>query len=43
MKDPEPLTPSQLLHGLCIVSLPHQVVTEQDIDDPTFGDSSDVN
>ena len=43
MSDPEPLTPSQLLHGCCIASLPHQVVTEQDLDDPTFGDSSEVN
>ena len=43
MSDPEPLTPSQLLHGRRIVSLPHQVVTEQDLDDPTFGDSSEVN
>ena len=48
MSDPEPLTPSQLLHGRRIVSLPHQVVphqvvTEQDLDDPTFGDTSEVN
>ena len=43
MSDPEPLTPSQLLHGCRIMYLPHQVVTEQDLDDPTFGDSSEVN
>ena len=43
LNDPEPLTPSQLLYGRRIVSLPHQQVTEQDLDDPTFGDSSEVN
>ncbi|XP_065918796.1 uncharacterized protein [Dysidea avara] len=43
LNDLEPLTPSQLLHGRRIVSLPHEQVTEQDIDDPTFGDYSEVN
>ena len=37
LNDLEPLTPSQLLHGHCIVSLPHEQVR------PTFGDYSEVN
>ena len=43
MNDSQPLTPSQLLHGRRIVSIPHQHVTEQELDDPTFGDLSEVN
>ena len=39
LNDLEPLTPSQLLHGRRIVSLPH----EQYLDDPTFSDYSEVN
>ena len=41
--DPEPLTPAHLLHGHRIVSLPHEEVEEWDLDDPTFGNSTDVN
>ena len=40
--DAEPLTPAHLLHGHRIMSLPHQEVGE-DVEDPTFGDSTDVN
>ena len=40
--DPEPLTPAHLLHGHRIVSLSHEEVAEQDLKDPTFGNSTDV-
>ena len=40
--DPEPLTPAHLVHGHRIVSLPHEEVAEQDLEDPTFGNSTDV-
>ena len=43
LNDLEPLTPSQLLHGHRIVSLPHEQVTEQYLDDPTFSDYLEVN
>ena len=43
LDDPEPLTPAHLLHGHRIISLPHEKVEEQDLDDPTFGTFTDVN
>jgi len=42
LDDPQPSTPSHLLHGHQIVSLLHQQVSERKLDDPTYGDSSDV-
>ena len=41
--DAEPLTPAHLLHGHRIMSLPHEEVGEEDLEDPTFGDSIDIN
>ena len=40
--DPEPLTPAHLLHGHRIMSFLHEEVGE-DLEDPTFGDSTGVN
>ena len=40
--DLEPLTPAHLLHGRRIVSLPHEVIEEQELNDPTFGNLTDV-
>ena len=37
LEDAEPLTPAHLLHGHRITSLPHTVVDEQDLNDPTYG------
>jgi len=42
LDDLQPLTPSHLLHGRQITSLPHEQVSERELDDPTYGDSSDV-
>ena len=41
--DAEPLTPANLLHGHRIMSLPHEEVGEEDLEDQTFSDSTDVN
>ena len=43
LNDPEPLTPAHLLHGHRIVSLPYEEVEEQELEDPTFGNFTDVN
>ena len=42
LKDAEPLTPANLLHGRWITSLPHEVLEEQDLNDPTYGSITDV-
>ena len=42
LDDLQPLTPSHLLYGHQIVSLPHELVSERVLDDPTYDDSSDV-
>ena len=39
----EPLTPAHLLHGHRIMSLPHQEVREENLQDLTYGDSIDIN
>jgi len=39
-KDPEPLTPSHLLHGRRITSLPHEQVTIDEISDPTYNEQT---
>ena len=40
VNDPDPLTPSHLLYGRRIVSLPHAIVEDGEINDPTFLTSS---
>ena len=40
-RDPEPITPSHLPHGRRIVALPHST-TEDEIQDPDFGDNSEI-
>ena len=37
------LTPAHLLHGHRIISLPHERIEEQDLEDPTFGSLTDIN
>ena len=36
-RDPQPLTPSDLLYGKRITTLPYRTVTEEDIHDPDYG------
>ena len=43
LEDAEPLTPANLLHGHWITSLPHEVVEELDLTDPTYGNRTDVS
>ena len=38
--DPEPLTPSHLLYGRRIITLPHAQFKDEEIDDPDYGDTS---
>ena len=38
--DPEPISPSHLLHGRRIVTLPHLTVQDDELHDPDFGDDS---
>ena len=40
LSDPEPLTPSHLLHGRRITCLPYQTVELDELTDPSFGDAS---
>ena len=40
--DAEPITPCHLLYGKPIVSLPHREVQDDEIDDPTYGEASDI-
>jgi transposase InsO family protein len=42
IEDEEPLTPSHLLYGRRITSLPHPIVEDDEIDDPTFGNISEI-
>ena len=43
LEDAELLTPPHLLHGHRITSLPHEVIEEQDLTDPTYGNITDVS
>ena len=38
--DPEPISPSHLVHGKRIVTLPHLITQDDEIHDPDFGDDS---
>ena len=40
--DAEPITPSHLLYGRPMKSLPHRDVQDNEIDDPTYGEASDI-
>ena len=40
--EPEPLTPSHLLYGRCITRLPHQIIKEDELDNPTFNNDSEI-
>jgi len=40
--DMEPITPSHLLHGRLLVSLPHYAVQEDELSDPTYGETTDI-
>ena len=40
VNDPEPISPSHLLHGKRIVTLPHSVTEDDEIHDLDFGDDS---
>ena len=42
ISDPEPLTPAHLLYGRRITTLPHPMVEEDKVIDPTYGDDSDI-
>lgn len=39
--DPQPLTPSHLLYGRKIVTLPHELITDE-LEDPDYGDTSEI-
>ena len=41
--DLEPITPSQLLLGRPIISLPHYDVQDDELTDPTYGNTEDIN
>ena len=43
VNDSEPLTPSHLLCGHRIISLPYMTVEDDEIDDPTYGSANDVH
>ena len=42
VNDLDPITPSHLLYGRPIISLPYQRVEDDEIDDPTYGDDADI-
>ena len=41
ISDPHPLTPSDLLYGRRIVSLPHELVMDE-LEDPVYGNVSEI-
>ena len=42
VKDMDPITPSHLLNGRSIISLPYQDVQDDEVNDPTYGDDMDL-
>ena len=42
LSDPEPITPAHLLCGKRIITLPHCTMELDELDDPDFGDVSDL-
>ena len=43
MNDPEPLTPSKLLYGFSVTTLPHPVVDPQELEDEDFNEQDQFN
>jgi len=42
IKDPEPLTPTHLLHGQRITKLPHEPATIEELQDPDYSNAESV-
>ena len=42
LRDPEPITPSHLLYGKRITTLPHCATELDEINDPNFGDATEI-
>ena len=40
LDDPDPLTPTHVLYGRCIVTLPHLPVEEDELNDPDYKEKS---
>ena len=43
VNDPEPLTPSKLLYGFSVTTLPHPVVDPQELEDEDFNEQDQFN